>query len=579
MNRLAPDGMMKTAGGPFLGRSAEGSGRGSNSWVIGPQRSATGHAILANDPHLPIPSPSMWYYIHLQSEDGYHVTGVSLPGVPYVHIGHNEHIAWGITMAFTDVEDLFIEKFDPERPTFYQFKDEWRQADLYEERITVKGQPDHIEKVLVTHHGPVISSVLETNGVALALRSVPLTTCEAFDGIPQLNQARNWDEFVKAVREIETPSLNIIYADREDNIGYYVSGLVPIREKGEGLLPRAGWTGAEEWGDYVPFEAMPHALNPEKGYIVTANNKIVEDDFPYYLGDVWMNGFRARRIEEMITAQEKVTLEDCRRFQIDFLCIPGLEMVKRFEGLETDEPDAAMSLKLLLDWEGRLEPDSVGGSVYQVFLARLTDVVLGSKLGPELKKALLGVGPNEILYPITEFYGYWHDTLLRLLDNPASAWIPGGKIGREATMIRCLAETTAELRRLLGDNPANWQWGRLHQITFDHVLGMQAPLDMVFNQGPFPIGGDTNTVTQTAIAAGKGSDGETAVSVSYRQVIDMSDFTKAKGMYAPGQSGHVASPHYGNFVERWLLGDYFGMAWTEEDRTAVVRHKLVLGGG
>jgi penicillin amidase len=291
-----------------------------------------------------------------------------------------------------------------------------------------------------------------------------------------------------------------------------------------------------------------------------------------------MNGFRARRIEEMIASQEKISLEDCRRFQLDFVCIPGIEMVKRFEELETDDPEAALSLKLLLEWDGRLETNSVGGSVYQVLLARLTDVVLGTKLGPKLKRSLLGSGPNEILYPITEFYGYWHETLLRMLDNPESAWIPGSKVAREATLIRCLAETTAELRRLLGNNPANWQWGRLHQITFSHVLGVQSPLDMIFNQGPFPIGGDTNTVTQTAIATGDRADMETAVTVAYRQVIDMGNFSNATAMYAPGQSGHVGSPHYGNFVERWLKGEYFRMDWTEEERTAVVRHRLMLVG-
>jgi penicillin amidase len=253
-------------------------------------------------------------------------------------------------------------------------------------------------------------------------------------------------------------------------------------------------------------------------------------------------------------------------------------MVKRFEELETDDPEAALSLKLLLEWDGRLETNSVGGSVYQVLLARLTDVVLGTKLGPKLKRSLLGSGPNEILYPITEFYGYWHETLLRMLDNPESAWIPGSKVAREATLIRCLAETTAELRRLLGNNPANWQWGRLHQMTFSHVLGVQSPLDMIFNQGPFPIGGDTNTVTQTAIATGDRADMETAVTVAYRQVIYMGNFSNATAMYAPGQSGHVGSPHYGNFVERWLKGEYFRMDWTEEERTAVVRHRLMLVG-
>jgi penicillin amidase len=329
----------------------------------------------------------------------------------------------------------------------------------------------------------------------------------------------------------------------------------------------------------VPFEEMPHAFNPKKGYIVTANHKIIDDNYPHYLGDVWMNGFRARRLEQLITSREKISLQDCLQFQIDFLCIPGLDMVKQLEGLETADPDAALSLNLLRQWDGLLDRESVGGTIYQVLLARLTDIILAGHLSPELTNSLLGQGLNEILSPITEFYGYWPETLLRLLDNPWTAWLPG-KIGREATLVRVLAETTAELRRLLGNNPANWQWGRLHTITFNHSMSVQPPLDLIFNQGPYPVGGDTNTVTQTAIAPNVTPDSgyeNNAVSVSYRQVIDLSDLSNAFAMYAPGQSGQPGSPHYGNFIDRWLNGDYFQMVWDEADRTAVVSQTLIIG--
>jgi penicillin amidase len=264
---------------------------------------------------------------------------------------------------------------------------------------------------------------------------------------------------------------------------------------------------------------------------------------------------------------------------MDFVCIPGQELVKRLEGLETADPEATLSLKLLREWDGRLDPDSVGGTVYQVLLARLTNIILAGRLGPELTNSLLGEGLNEVLSPITEFYGYWPETLLRLLDNPETAWIPG-RIGRDAYLIRGLAETTAELRRLLGDEPVNWQWGRLHTITFSHSMSVQPPLDLIFDQGPYPIGGDTNTVTQTAVGPNVRPDAgyeNNAVSVSYRQVIDLSDFSKATAMYAPGQSGQSGSPTYGNFIERWLTGKYFQMVWDDADRTAVVRHKLLLG--
>ncbi|MCI0398830.1 MAG: penicillin acylase family protein [Chloroflexi bacterium] len=583
-NRLEPDGMLRAAAGPFLGRGAEGGGRGSNGWVISPRRSATGHAILCNDPHLPLTGPGLWYYLHLRSEAGQnepalHVAGVSQAGVPYVLVGHNDHIAWGATLSFADCEDLFVEKLDPADPTRYEFQGQWRAAQLFEEPIQVKGRPDHVERVVVTHHGPLISRALAGGlepgpNLALALNAIALHPYETFDGFALLNQARHWDDFVAAVHRIESPSLNLIYADTSDNIGYYVSGRLPVRAKGQGLVPAPGWTGEYEWTGVIPFEEMPHALNPAQGFLVTANHRIIGDDYPHYLGSVWMNGYRARRLEQLITAQEKISLEDCRRFHLDFHSIPGRELVERLAGLEPEDPDAALSLDLLRQWDGWLGAGSAGGAVYEIFLACLSRTILEPNLGRELALELLGQGPHPLLYPISEFYGYWTVTLLRLLDNPQTAWLPG-RTGRQAILLRCLAQTTVELRRLLGDDPRRWHWGRLHQVRFPHAMGLLPPLDQVFNQGPRPIGGDTNTITQTAIAPGQGYENN-AFSVSYRQIVDLGHLANSLAIHPPGQSGHLASPHYGDLIEPWLQGDYYPMTWTEEQVAAATRHTLTL---
>ncbi len=321
-NRLDNEGILRKVGGPFLQH-----GKGSNAWAIAATRSATGKPVLCNDMHLQLSLPAIWYEVHLVAED-FNVIGVSLPGVPLVMVGHNAHIAWGMTLAFTDCEDLFIERFDPQDPGRYQFMDGWREATIIPEPIKIKGQDEpHIENVVVTHHGPVISDVIGEPGERLAVCSMALQPCQAFQGWMDLDRAKGWDDFVRAMRLIEAPQLNVCYADVEGNIGYWVTGKVPIRARGDGSVPAPGWTGEYEWVDEVPFEAMPHALNPTSGYIVTCNHRIIGDDYPYFLGNAWMNGYRARRIVDYIESKSTLSLEDHRRLHVDFVCLPGVEFV------------------------------------------------------------------------------------------------------------------------------------------------------------------------------------------------------------------------------------------------------------
>ncbi len=562
-NRLVIDGMLQAASGPFLSRAPEGNGRGSNGWVVSQKRSATGHALLCNDMHLPMTAPSLWYFNHLQSEigdrdlPGIHVSGVSLPGVPYVLVGHNRHIAWGATLSFADCEDLFIEQLNPENKDLYLYKENWIEADIREERIEVKGTTDHIERVITTRHGPIISPVIRDSQHVLALQSTALLPNQGFDGFAQINEARGWNDFIEAVRNIESPSLNLLYADRKDNIGYFLSGRVPIRAKGQGLIPSPGWTGEYDWIGEVPFEEMPHALNPKEGLIVTANNRIVDDDFPHFLGSVWVNGYRARRITELLRQNAKVSLDDCGRIQMDLQSIPGAELVDRLAGFESSDSDASLAMHLLRQWDGWLGPDSVGGAVYQVFLSYLSRDILEPILGMELADEYLGTGPNPVLMPITEFHGQWIPTLVGLLENPSSPLWAGEK-EYMAIVERCLGRTVKELRNDLGDDPAEWRWGRLHFLTFDHVMAQRPPLGDVFSPGPFSVGGDTNTVLQTAVAP-NGPLSTCALAPSYRQIVDMGDLDSSRAMYGPGQSGWLGSHHYKDLVDLWLKGESFPM--------------------
>ena len=567
-NALDLDGTLRKVPGPFLDR-----GKGSNAWVVSPRRSETGSAVLCNDMHLAVSMPSLWYEVHLNAGDDYHVTGVSLPGAPLVLVGHNDHIAWGMTLAFTDAEDLFIEQVDSQNR--YLFKDEWHEPEIVEETINVKKQANpHIEKVMITRHGPIISDVIGHPSQKVSVQSMALRPTSAFEGWYRLNQANGWDDFVQAAGLIEAPQLNVAYADVENNIGYWVTGKVPVRAKGNGSVPAPGWSGEYEWVGEVPYNEMPHALNPERGYLVTCNHKIVPDDYPHFLGNLWMNGYRARRLAELIDGCEKLSLQDHQKFHMDVKCLPGLELVSRLENVTDPDADVQLALRLLGEWDGFLTPESVAGMVYEVVRYTLVWNLLDPSLGEELAKRLMGQGFHPLLMHSNEFYGNDTVVLFRLLDNPESWWVKQAG-GRDVVISKSLKQAIAWLRGNVGSDERSWQWGKIHRIKFEHPMSLQKPFDQVFDRGPFPIGGDTDTVCQTAMYPHNPYDNK-AWSPSFRQIVDMGDLARSLVITPPGQSGQLASPHYDDLAQPWLNGEYHPMLWTRQQVEADAKAKLVL---
>ena len=559
---------------PFLGKgNLDGAGRGSNGWVLAPERSQSGGAILCNDMHLPVGVPSIWHYQHLRSNE-MHVTGFTLPGLPYVIVGHNGHISWGATLAYTDCEDLFIEKPHPTDPSRYQFGNTWRHAVQIEEEIEIRFQKPHTETVTITPHGPLINPLLDSPNQPLAFSSTALRSGVTMDGFAWLNTAVNWDDFVTAVARIQAPSLNLLYADDRGNIGHWVSGQVPIRAAGDGSVPAPGWEGSHEWLGVVPFSEMPHALNPKSGLIISANNRLVPPEkASHNLGQMWRNGYRAERIHQLLYSKQQLTLTDCRQFQLDKLSLPGLQLVALLETFETAVPDAQLCLTLLRQWDGQLTEESIGGTVFQVAVDQLTTALLSEKLPATLIAPLLGQGINDNLHPVNEFQGYWLPNLLKILAENKDVWF-SSPTTRNDLIERCLRETTAVLRQMLGQNPANWQWGKLHQVTFQHALGRVPPLDSIFNSGPFPLGGDGNTVAQSGMRPGSfASDG---ISVSSRLLVDMSNILTAEAMLTPGQSGHLGSQHYDDLAKMWRQGNNFPVLWREADVIQAAQHTLTL---
>ncbi|MFN2147690.1 MAG: penicillin acylase family protein, partial [Anaerolineales bacterium] len=374
-----------------------GNDLGSNNWVISGQRTESGKPILANDPHLGIQMPSIWYEagLHCQpvgADCPYNVVGGSFAGVPGVIIGHNEHIAWGVTNLGPDVQDLFIENVNPENPDQYEFRNRWEDMQIIEERIQVSGQDEpEVLRVRITRHGPIINDVI--GGIEqdwsygwqpMALSWTALQPGTIVKSVLMLDRASNWDEFREALRSWDTPSQNFVYADVEGNIGYQAPGRIPIRAQGDGTLPVPGWSGTYEWIGYIDFDQLPRSFNPEKGYIATANNAVVGPDYPYFLSADWDPGYRARRISEMIEAKEKLTVADIQAIQGDDMPLWAVDILPSILALAPSEPEQAQALDMLRAWDGQAVRDSAPAALFEAFRNHLITRVFEDEAGEQL---------------------------------------------------------------------------------------------------------------------------------------------------------------------------------------------------
>ncbi len=543
----------------------------SNNWVVDGSMTVTGSPILCNDPHLGQAVPSIWYECHLVAGD-IDVIGASFPGTPGIVIGHNQHIAWGVTNAVSDVEDLYIEKFNPQNPHQYEYQGKWEEAQVVHEEIKVKGsKTPFIEEVRITRHGPILTSMprttnnnpAEQNGaiaeLPLALRWTGLEQCHIPAAVQKLNHARNWDEFRDALRDWDVPPQNMIYADKEGNIGYIMAGAIPIRAKGQAVLPSPGWTGEYEWTGYIPFEELPQTYNPQQHFIVTANNRVVNDDYPYYITNEWLNGYRAQRIRDLLTgkaAVDKLTPADMARIQSDQYALPAVEIVPHMLKIQTDVPLEKAALEVLQTWNYNLAPNSIGAAIYATFLIKLELIVLSVLLGDDeaLLQGYQGVGTT-ILALQNGYSSRSKPLLIRLMNEHDDSWfadsvILNGPKSWDAALASAFHAAIEELREKLGEDVIRWRYGAIHTVTFNHPLGMVKPLDKIFNRGPFPLGGDIDTVNMGATPPNQ--PGAVITVPLYRQILNLADLKTSLSGHAPGQSGHLASKHYADFIKPWL---------------------------
>lgn len=546
-----------------------GLGGGSNNWVVDAQKSATGMPLLASDPHLPPAMPGIWYQVHLKG-GGFDVIGVSIPGLPGIAIGHNDRIAWGLTASLTDQQDLFVERVNPENPRQYEYQGQWREGSIIREEIKVRGRAQPVvEEVLVTEHGPDIGPCIPGESRTLALKSIVLEEDGLTRAALALMRARNWEEFREAMRGWPSPPQSAVYADVEGNIGYQLIGFVPARKKGVGMVPVPGWTDEYEWEGYVPFDELPCLFNPSTHFVATANAKLVGDDYQHHITNDWIDGFRTRRIVDLLTAKEKHSLEDFQRMHMDCFSIPGREIAPFITALDPEDPRLREAIGYVRDWDYRLSADSVGAAIFESFFYRLYRNAFAHKVG-DLLDLYTGVGIH-MMIPVSA-YGYRAASqLLRVLREARGDWFPS-RDGQETTwssvIMQSLKEAVGLLRERLGDDMSQWQWGRLHQMSLPHPLGRVKPLERIFSRGPYPAGGDQNTILQGAFDPAHPFVAN-ITAVSYRQIVDLADLNRSVAVTPGGQSGQPGNRHYSDLLQRWLRGDYHPLLF---DRQAIEAH-------
>ena len=574
-----------------------GDGVGSNSWAIAGSRTSTGLPLLANDPHLNIQMPSIWYQAHLEckpvaEECPYNVGGFTFAGVPGIIIGHNEKIAWGFTNALPDVMDLYMERVNPNNPNQYEVNGEWVDFETRKEIINVAGSDPVEITVRLTRHGPVISETYgplknenidndpefvpfkERAGINLpeqyviALKWTALSPSSPFEAVWGFNKAQNWEQFREAAKHFHVPAQNLLYADVEGNIGYQVPGDIPIRSNGDGTFPVPGWTDEYEWTGYIPFEELPFTLNPPEDYIVTANNQIPLSDYPYLITQDWDYGFRAQRIVEMIeSAPNKIDMAYMQRMQGDSFDANGpvfMPLLAQID-LESATRNETAALDLLKNWDYQATADSPAAAIFEAFWRHL----LKNTFDDDIPEEYWPSGSSryrQIMRNLGEGSGWWDDkTTSDVVET------------RGDILNKSFVNGVEELEKLLGNEASKWSWGELHTSTFRNgTLGESGvpPIEALFNRGPFPTSGGSSIVNATAWDA---VEGYAVTDVpSMRMIVDLSNLNNSVTVHTTGQSGHAYHPHYIDMAQTWANVEYYSMLWDQNEIMPGAEGHLVL---
>jgi penicillin amidase len=530
-------------------------GQGSNNWVVAGSRTTSGKPLLANDPHLAVVTPSIWFEAHL-SAPGYEAAGVCLPFAPGVVIGRTPHHAWGLTNVGGDTQDLYLERLN-EDGTAAELAGDWEPLTIHREEIEVRGRDEPVAlEVRETRHGPILDSyvvgvtapevveggIRETYALRWAGASVAIPPMT----LVHMAAATGFDAFRDALRTWGSPGQNIVYADADGTIGYQCTGRYPVRRSGDGTTPVPGWTDEHEWDGWIAFEDLPWDVDPPEGFLATANARIHGEDYPFLIGHDWSPPSRVRRIGELLEATPLHSPESFAAMQADTVSIPGRELARFLASVEGADERQAAAIALLADWDGDLGADSAAACVYEAWCHHVAELVLRPALGDALFTHAYGRASS---------IGAWRAAVLpTLLSRPTARWFGAdGLQARDDLLRRALDAALGELEERLGPDPSAWRWGDLHHVVFAGPLAAFPGLGEIFTAGVVGRGGDDDTLDQGAFEPERRYDA--VVIASWRQIQDLSDPDASTGTHTTGQSGHPGSPAWRDLIPLWSTGE------------------------
>ncbi|GAB2781460.1 penicillin acylase family protein [Rhabdobacter roseus] len=533
---------------------------GSNNWVLSGQYTQSGFPMLANDPHRTQTTPSLRYWVHLNAP-GWNVVGAGEPTLPGVSVGHNEYGAWGITIYSTDNEDLYVYDTNPDNPGQYHYQGKWVSMTTLTDTIPVKGQVPYVATLKYTRHGPVVFEDTQNHKAYAVRAGWREVGCSPYLASLRMNQAKSWEEFREACSYSRLPGLNMVWADRRGHIGWQVVGLAPVRPNWSGLVPVPG-DGRFEWAGYLPIKQLPHVANPAKGFWATANNNQITADFPHRnaIGWEWSSPYRAQRIEEVLSAGQRLNLQDFARLQADYLSVPARTLVPMLLAQVAPQTDAEReALDWLRSWDYQLHPDARAATVY-------------AEWENQLKRALYErVVPQNAR---THLRALSTKVLLDYVITPPASLGTQPLAQRDELLKSTFQSTLSALASRLGKDRSRWTYGQAanKHITIKHAFsdwvdeGTRQHLDL----GPVPRGGYGETVNNT------GNTPNQTHGASFRILVDTENWDKTLGINSPGQSADPADPHYRDLFELWAKNQYFPVYFSKEKIKAVADRTWIL---
>ena len=544
--------------------------QGSNHWTLSGSRTVSGKPLLAGDPHRGLDTPNVYYQNHVACPS-FDVAGTSFPGVPgFPHFGHNQWVCWGVTHTGADYQDLFFERFKENDSGYYRFKGQWRRAQVHRELVKVRGAGHQEIQVTETHHGPIVSGdPAEGHGVAFRYTqtAVPNRSAEC---LLKMLHAKSTFDLDESMRHWVDPVNNFLFADVHGNIGYLTRGQIPMRSRANAWLPVPGWTGEHEWQGSIPFNEMPRSHNPEAGYVVTANQKVVGDDYPHFIALDHAPEFRAKRISIRLQALDNATVDDMGSIHAERVSIPAQHYLRRLAGLESDDSLSKMALDILGKWDAATDPDSVAATIYSAFRLHLDRRILRHLFGPLADDALTETNRGGPAHAARMRAHFFH-----LMDQDDVSILPPNSGGWDSMLKTALADAVKELASELGQDMDGWQWGTVHRTSPRH------PLSDVFPQASDLL--DPPSVPM-------GGDGDTPQSASYspaqpylisstsvlRYIYDLDNWQNSRWIVPLGASGHPGSPHFADQAETWSKVDSIPMLYDWQQIAAEAESRQTL---